>query len=805
MCNSNKYNALFFFLLWFLPTWLFSSNPVLSPEEERFLKQNPLVHLAVDFGNPPMNYLNSKSEMSGISIDYIELIAEKLDIKVKYHGSTWPIAWDKAIQYQVDGLVNATKKDERLAWFNFSDPYFVSPLAFVTAENHSTTTSLKEMQGWRIAVIKDTIRVDLIKEIVDDVQLVEVETIEEGYKKIIEGSADAMFDDMVVLNHLIQKYLFANLNISFLYYAGELGESRIAFRKDQPIWTEVFNKAIQSISSQERLAIQKKWMENIDKVAFAQKIELSAEEVTWLKQNPLVKVYADPSYAPYNFKLNSELQGYSIEVMENIAQGVGVDLEWVTDRPFYEGLELLKKGEVDVVVSASPVKNRRSYMSFTRAYVSTPNIIYSGKDIPYLLDPSDIGDYSIALIANTAVDTLAINYTKQEKIHYVNNPVEGLQLVNRKKIDLYIDDVMVVNHYINYYQLKNLKVVGEFDSYKQKTLGVSRNKPELYSILNKALDSYPTTRLEDSLSRWSEVTLIRQIPWKAIVPFLLLLAMVIVIIIIWNRILIKEILKRKNAENALRQNQRELIRSERLSAVGNLVMGVAHELNTPLGVCITASSYAKGQWDILHSPQSSEKEKESAKTDIEESQKLIKNNLKKMDTIVKTFKELSMEAQADSLTEYPLKSFFTTLVSNVRKKFPDVQFELLLKMSDDALILTYRGVLYQIFQNLIVNSIMHGFIDANNKSNKMVVNFWEDESHYFLNFSDNGKGLSDEVLPRIFEPFFTTQKHQGKVGLGLHFVMRITHELLRGKIDVHREGSRGLLFSFSFPKLERKT
>ncbi len=252
----------------------------------------------------------------------------------------------------------------------------------------------------------------------------------------------------------------------------------------------------------------------------------------------------------------------------------------------------------------------------------------------------------------------------------------------------------------------------------------------------------------------------------------------------------------------LRETQEQLILSEKMATVGGLVSGVAHELNTPLGVCMTSVSglneMAKNINNDMENNLLTKKGLASYVENLVNYADLINRNLDRAVKIVKVFKLLSVEGGRENLVRFELNQVVLEVVELLRLRKPH-NIELTFEESDKLLIETYRGALAQVIEGLVGNAFQHAFKDDEQGGVRVFVGRDEDEG-VLIEVSDNGNGIPEEEKQKIFEAFFTTKRNKGGIGLGLSIIYNLVTQLLKGRIDCESEIGVGTRFRLVLPK-----
>ena len=265
-----------------------------------------------------------------------------------------------------------------------------------------------------------------------------------------------------------------------------------------------------------------------------------------------------------------------------------------------------------------------------------------------------------------------------------------------------------------------------------------------------------------------------------------------------------EVEERRIAEETLRDTQRELIATEKLAALGGLVAGIAHEINTPVGIGVTAASHLS---DSIKKFESRYRAGEMRRSDLDDFlssmsdlNTMVEENLLRASRLIKSFKEVAVDQTAEDEREFNLREYVEQVVMSLSPKLRTTSVRVSVDAIDQNLVLkTAPGPIAQILTNLIMNSLIHGFDE--NQPGEINISARQISTDLELLYSDSGKGITQENLKRIFEPFFTTKRSHGGSGLGMHLVYNIVTKKYSGKITCTSEPGRGVLFRMMFPAL----
>jgi len=253
--------------------------------------------------------------------------------------------------------------------------------------------------------------------------------------------------------------------------------------------------------------------------------------------------------------------------------------------------------------------------------------------------------------------------------------------------------------------------------------------------------------------------------------------------------------------NNLTNTQDQLIEAEKMASLGRLVAGVAHEINTPLGIAITASSHLDTATDNFS--QEFDKENISKKNVhryIETSQKsteLVLSNLKRAADLIQNFKEVAIDQSENSNRKFNVKSYLNEILSSLMPKLKETKHKVELFCDAELEVYTNAGAIAQVITNLFVNSLQHGFEEVNQGLISIIVN--QHGENTSLIFLDNGCGMSTDNVAKVFEPFFTTKRGSGGSGLGMHVTYNLMTQSLKGSISCSSTMNKGTQFELLFP------
>ena len=256
----------------------------------------------------------------------------------------------------------------------------------------------------------------------------------------------------------------------------------------------------------------------------------------------------------------------------------------------------------------------------------------------------------------------------------------------------------------------------------------------------------------------------------------------------------------------LQKTQAQLIQSERLASLGSLVAGVAHEINTPLGIGITGSSSIEYQtqliFDRLENNQLSRREMTEFLKDTIESASCILNNLTKAGELIAGFKQVAVDQSSELIRTFNLRQYVGEILLSLQPKLRKTRHLVQVEIPEDLEIHSYPGAFSQILTNLIMNSLIHGFEKM--EQGEIIIKAHQIDQQLIFQYRDNGKGVDPRHQKQIFDPFFTTRRGQGGTGLGMHIVFNQITLKLDGKIQLSSKLGAGIAINITIPLISKE-
>ncbi|PCI23873.1 MAG: hypothetical protein COB67_12405 [SAR324 cluster bacterium] len=264
---------------------------------------------------------------------------------------------------------------------------------------------------------------------------------------------------------------------------------------------------------------------------------------------------------------------------------------------------------------------------------------------------------------------------------------------------------------------------------------------------------------------------------------------------------VSNLIQRSKVEEKLKETQLHLLRAEKLSALGKLVAGVAHEINTPIGVAVTAASFLEETSIFLS--EAFEKGtltkgamEEFLKGSLSATTSLL-FNLERASELIVNFKQVAVDQSHENKRSFNFRNYLDGIIVSLSPDLNKTKHKVTLLCPTDLIFESYPGVFSQIIANFVMNSLLHAFESI--EQGAITIEVTQKPGELQLIYRDNGKGMEDINVQKVFDPFHTTKRNRGGTGLGMHIVFTLVTQKLNGRITCSSKLGQGTEFLITLP------
>ena len=477
----------------------------LTSEEQAWLKAHPEITVHNEKEWPPFNYFEYGSPR-GLSIDYMNLLADRIGIKVKYiTGPSWGEFLEMLRDKKLDVMLNIVRTPDRLKYVLFTDPYAKNPNTIVS-NKENVFSSIEELHGHTVAFPKGFFYEEVLKKDYPGIKRLPLKNLAECLTAVSLGNADAALGEMIAVQYLMQKNMLANIKISGAVNVGnpDLQNLRIGIRQDWPVFRRIIGKAMAAVSLKEMAVLQQRWITAESKPATTSKVPLSDGEAKWLSDHTVVRLGVDEKFPPFEFiDKDGAYKGISASILGLIAKRLGITFKIIHNKNWGKTLEGIENNTVDVMSLITPTEEREKYLTFTKPYIKFQQVYITRKDYPSVKAFSEFNGKTIAVSRGYAeVELLKKKYPEIRHL-VVASPLDEILAVATGRADVSIGSLSVVSYLLEHNNIPNVKIAGLSDlKIEDLAMGVKKDWPELVSILNKAFASITKEERRKIYNNW---------------------------------------------------------------------------------------------------------------------------------------------------------------------------------------------------------------------------------------------------------------------------------------------------------------
>jgi signal transduction histidine kinase len=273
----------------------------------------------------------------------------------------------------------------------------------------------------------------------------------------------------------------------------------------------------------------------------------------------------------------------------------------------------------------------------------------------------------------------------------------------------------------------------------------------------------------------------------------------------------KDSLEQQNAALALaltqlKDAQTELVRQEKLASLGQMVAGVAHEINTPLGICVTATSHLVQELKLTREELAAGEMTEDTLAGffdiVDQSLRIMTTNTQRAAALVRSFKQVAVDQSSDNIRTFNLGTYLNEVLLSLQPKLKGRPVAVAVDCPKDLSLESFPGAVSQIVTNMVVNSLVHGFErdQADKRRGHITIRAALEGEMVVFEYGDDGAGMDADTLAKLFDPFFTTKRGSGGSGLGGHILFNLVTNVLKGTLQVQSSPGQGLQYYLRFPR-----
>ena len=479
----------------------------LTDSEHAWLIENKKIRLAFDGHWPPYSFQNKSGEYEGLAVDYVKLLADRLGVEFElYSDGKWNKLFEAAKQHKVDVVATMVKRPEREQWFVFSEPYITLSDMLISKENDDRINSRSDIAGHIVALVKGYFYINQILEEFPSVVPHYVDNVHDALMAVSTGMADVSIASPGIADYIAKQSGITNLKYPAIY-ARDIAKERFGVRKDWPELVSILDKALNSVTEQERQSIFNKWIPSIRLPADVKDedkpLNLTDEEQQWIEQHPVVRVAPDPHFHPVEFvDTNGIYRGITADYLHLIGRRSGLIFEAVVTADFSDSMEKVQKGEAEMLsLNVMNEKSAKEYL-FSEMILDYATVFLVRRSEPSSTTIKTMAGRRVAVPENFPEEYfLNKNYPEIIQVP-VPDIATGMRMVSAGEVTGVTAYLPVASFILEREGIYNLRMAGDIGMDTRNGFAVRRDMPILQSILDKGLFSITHRERQTIHRRW---------------------------------------------------------------------------------------------------------------------------------------------------------------------------------------------------------------------------------------------------------------------------------------------------------------
>jgi len=778
----------FFHILLLITAFIFGSSLCAAEDTKSSHSKKPLKIISVS-DNPPFTFQLPNGDIAGYYIEFWKLWSETNNYPVEFEMLEF--------EASVEAVKNSNAvhsglfvNDSRKQWADFSMPFHSVETGIIFNQHYTSDTVLSELSDITVAVTEGSFQQGYLEQHYPQIKLHKHYSTRNAITKLLNNDVQAIVGELPFLNSNVSR-----MGLEGVFFSNEVlieNTVHMVIPKGNTGLLEVINSGIKNIPVEKILQLEKKWLPAYQPY-FADKVELdylSIAQQEWLSTHLSLDIGVDKYWPPLEFiNEDGDLSGLFGDYGHYIATELGLRLNVADQYNWSEALNLVTRGELDLLLGVAKTPERAKHLIFTDPIISFSTAIVTRKNSFFADSLTSLNGRTLALVEGYAVYELVLRDYPEINIITVPTMEEGLLRVNKGEMDAFMGVIAVINPYIENNDLDNL-VISSFTEYKlDMSMAFRKGLEPLVEIVNQTLARMSDKEKKTITNNWLSVyvnqgwQLATILQWA--VPIFLILSGIILFISYSNRRMKAEIAERKNAEQKLIEAT-ELAKHAN-QAKSDFLANMSHEIRTPMNAVI-------GMCHLLIDSELSNKQRKNINVILSSSDALL--------LLINDILDLS-KIEAGKLTleqrDYKLQTVLQQINSQITLLMNNrnVSFHVQVDENVPTFLSGDKLRLGQILLNLCNNAAKFtskGNIDLRIK----LVHLEQKKCRIRIEIEDTGIGMSQEQIDQLFNTYSQadtsiTRKYGG-TGLGLTITKHLV-SLMDGKIWINSEVGKGSTFS----------
>ncbi len=477
-----------------------------SEKERAFIKQNPVVSIAMMPNFPPFTYKKNGAGI-GFEHDLLDLLSENTGLEFEKRYGVWSKSLHRFKTGQTDMISSISLKKERQPFTLYTQPYYTIPIMVFVRDDFGPYAGLKSLKGKKVGIIKDIFYGKELRE-KGYMDLIRYDTYQELTDALVFGKIDALIQNLTNINFLIKQNAYTNIRIaSELKLPGiEEEDLRFGINPDKAVLRSIIQKGLEDIKQPQWDALIEKWLDVRRNGKEHTVLSLTPKEHRYLQEKETIRVCIDPNWMPLeHFDKNGRYEGMSADFFQLFEQKLPAAFKTVRTESWTQSLAYVKQGRCDLLSLAMPTQQRREYLDFTSSYLNVPLVMATRSDVAFVNELNDLERKKVAITKGYAFAQILRERYPNLDITEVSDIDEGLDKVRSEEVFGYIGTLATIGYKFQTKYTGELKITGRVKDSLELGVAVGKDDPTLYKIMQKAVVSISDEQKRAVLNKWISI------------------------------------------------------------------------------------------------------------------------------------------------------------------------------------------------------------------------------------------------------------------------------------------------------------
>jgi polar amino acid transport system substrate-binding protein len=529
----------------------------LTKEEKKFIQSNPTIKVAMMPDFTPFTYYIDNTPV-GFEHDLLELISQRTGLQFEKTIDKWTTIYNAFKNKEVDMISSISYKEYREPFTTFTSSYYDIPIMIFVRDTFGEYNGIKSLTGKRVGVLKDVFYLNELEKL-GTMNLVYYDNYADLTKDLVFGKIDALIQNLTNINYLIKKNLYSNIKLaSELILPNTTKEDlRFGVQPEKPLLSSILQKALNSITAQEKEALVDKWIGSIKEYVDGY-IELNEKEKAYLNTN-VIKYCINPDGLPFEgLNEKGEHIGMSSDYYNLFKKMLSAKFELVPTKNWNESINYIKEKKCNMLAFSMETPERREYLNFTSHYLEVPLVVATRVDVPFINQILDLEGEKIGIIRGDAFVKIlrekypSLNITEVEDIN------DGLDKVKNGQLFAFIDTLASIGYEFQTKYFGELKIAGKISENLKLSIAVVKEDEILLNILQQTVNKITNEMHREIFIKWIPIKFQKEVDYELVWKVAIGLIILILLVVYWNTKIIKANTLLKQAKKDIEEKNKEL-------------------------------------------------------------------------------------------------------------------------------------------------------------------------------------------------------------------------------------------------------